>query len=138
MLDPMQVAEEELQEAVRSHAREELHRRLAGDFRFAGGSLGQLDKDGWIQAACVIRWKTFTFVDLVSTGDEHVRVVHATLDQEGELAGRDVSGRWLLTDTWVPCENRWVLLARHASPAREQPVDTSAASADPQWQIRPS
>jgi len=112
----LEAIEAMLQEAVRTHDSGKLERMLAPDFRFAGGRLGRLNRTKWIAAALAADWHSFEFIEIDVVGDDRVRVAQAVLDQQGELDGQDIGGRWILTDTWIRAGGAWTLLARHVSP----------------------
>lgn len=65
-----------------------------------------------------IAWTACDTQDVVVRVRGNTAVLTGTLVQTGRINDRPFDVRLRVTDTWVKVDDRWVLLAGHASPAK--------------------
>jgi ketosteroid isomerase-like protein len=103
--------------AVQGHDRERLEKLLASEFSVVG-PIGELDREQWLEYASG-RYQIDDFayeeLDVEVYGD--TAVLSSRYRQSASLAGRDLSGSYLVTDVWVRRGGRWQAVRRHATPA---------------------
>ena len=93
-------------------------RLIADDFTLTSSlSKGDLmSKAGWIAGATTTHaGKSFRFdrCDVRVYGD--AAVVNVWYWQDAAVRGQDWSGNFLMTDVWIKRDDRWQVVARHAS-----------------------
>ena len=103
--------------------RDACDRILGDDFVLTSARGSLMSKAEWLAAAGE------TFVGLAFDWDEirvrdfgHVAIVHARTRQRATVAGKDWSGRFLLTDVWVHRDNRWQVVSRHGTGPLAEPA----------------
>ena len=90
---------------------------LSDDFTLTSSlSTGDLvDKEGWIEKLQYYDCKDFRFDKIKVRIYDNTSIVNSWFYQNATANGKDWSGNFLMTDVWVKKNEKWQVVARHAS-----------------------
>ena len=109
---------QEWMEAGRRRDAAALDRLLADEFELVAAR-GVIDRAAWLHAALhEIEVRDFRYEDPRVRVYGEVAVMLSGWHQEATMAGRDWSGDFRLTDTWVRRDGRWQVVLRHSTQYR--------------------
>lgn len=109
---------QEWMEAGRRRDAAVLDQVLAAEFVLVAAR-GVIDRAAWLHAALhEIAVRDFRYEDLQVRVYDQVAVMLTGWHQEATMAGRDWSGEFRMTDTWVWRDGRWQVVLRHSTQYR--------------------
>ena len=95
-----------------------LDQLLADEFVLVAAR-GVIDRAAWLHAALhEIEVRAFRYEDPRVRAYGEVAVMLSSWHQEATMAGREWSGDFRLTDTWVWRDGRWQVVLRHSTQYR--------------------
>jgi hypothetical protein len=90
-------------------------RILGDDFLLTSARGVLMTKTEWLAALDSIVAESFEWDEILVRPFGEVAIVHCRTRQRASVAGRDWSGRFLLTDVWIRRDRRWQVISRHGT-----------------------
>ena len=108
---------EEWMHAITTRDRAALEAFLAPEFRLTSVRSDQwIGRDEWLELSMNdVEMESFTVEAMEVAMLGETAVVWARVSQQARVRGDDWSDRFMLTDVWVRRQDRWQVVARHAS-----------------------